>query len=168
MKSLIPDPVVTPGLSRRAWLGAALMLGVARTARAASVAALPSARSLRDELAQALKGGGPLVVMVSLDGCPFCKVVREHYLGPMRAEQDLPVVQVDMQSAAKVQDFKGVVFTHEELLQAWKITLAPTVLFFGRGGAEVAPRLVGIGSADYYGAYLDQRLEQARTAIKAS
>lgn len=157
---------LTPSLSRRTWLGAALMLGTLRTTRAAPAAALPPAYSLRDELAQALKGGGPLVVMVSLDGCPFCKVVRENYLSPMHAEQDLPVVQVNMQSAAKVQDFKGAVFTHEEMLRAWNITLAPTVLFFGHGGTEVAPRLVGIGSPDYYGAYLDQRLEQARAAIK--
>jgi len=167
MKSLVPDLVRTPGLSRRAWLGAALMLGAARTAGAAA-ATLPSARLLRDELTQALKVGGPLVVMVSLNGCPFCKVVREHYLSPMRAEQDLPVVQVDMHSAATVQDFKGVALTHDQLVHAWQVTLAPTVLFFGRGGAEVAPRLAGIGSSDFYGAYLERRLEQARTAIKGS
>lgn len=152
-------------LSRRTCLGAALLWGVTRTAGAAP-AALPSARSLRDELALALKGGSPLVVLVSLDGCPYCKVAREHYLSPMRAEQGLPVVQLDMQSTATLQDFKGVVLTHDELVHAWKVTLAPTVLFFGRGGAEVAPRLMGMGSPDYYGAHLDDRLELARAAIK--
>lgn len=72
-----------------------------------------------------------------------------------------------MRSGATVQDFKGAVLTHDELVHAWNVTVAPTVLFFGRGGAEVAPRLKGIGSADYYGAFLDDRLEQARAAIKA-
>lgn len=163
----IPDFADRPGLTRRACLGAALLLGAVVSAGAAPAATLPSAKSLRDELTLAQKGGNPLVVLVSLDGCPFCKVAREHYLRPMQAQQGLPVVQIDMHSAATVLDFKGAVFTHDQLVQAWGVTLAPTVLFFGRGGAELAPRLVGIGSPDYYGAYLDQRLEQARAAIKS-
>ncbi len=156
-----------PGLGRRACLAAVAMLGLPGMARAAPVT-LPGAQSLRDELALALRSGNPLVVLVSLDGCPFCKVAREHYLGPMRAQEDLPVVQIDMHSAATVRDFRGALLTHEQQVRAWKIALAPTVLFFGRDGAEVAPRLAGIGSPDYYGAKLDQRLEQARVAIKAS
>jgi len=154
-------------LSRRAWLGAALLLGASRTVNAAR-ATLPAARSLRDELALALKGGNPLVVLVSLEGCPFCRTAREHYLSPMREQQALPVVQVDMRSAAAVQNFKGATLTHDRLVRAWSVAVAPTVLFFGLHGAEVAPRLVGGGAADFYGAYLDQRLEQARAALKAT
>ena len=167
MTSPIPVFVGRSGLTRRAWLGAALLLGTSRTVNAAR-ATLPGARSLRDELALALKGGHPLVVLVSLEGCPFCRTAREHYLSPMREQQALPVVQVDMRSAAAVQDFKGAVHTHDRLVRAWNVAAAPTVLFFGRGGAEVAPRLVGGGAADFYGAYLDQRLEQARAALKAT
>ena len=59
---------------------------------------LPPAIALPEELALALATGSPLVVMVSLEGCPFCKIVRESYLVPMRQEQGLPVVQVDMRS----------------------------------------------------------------------
>ena len=54
--------------------------------------------------------------------------------------------------------------THAELVRAWKVTIAPTVLFLGAGGREVAERLEG-GSPDFYSGYLDQRLEQARRAI---
>jgi thioredoxin-related protein len=122
---------------------------------------------LRDELAQALQAEHPLLVLVSLDGCPFCKLVRESYLSPLRAQQGVPVVQLDMRSDAVVQDFMGKAFTHSALARAWNVTWAPTLLFFGRGGAEVAPRLTGIGSADYYGAFLDQRLEQAQSAIRS-
>lgn len=152
-------------LTRRAWLGAALLLSVVRDAGAAS-ATLPAARSLRDELALALKGGNPLMVLVSLDGCPFCRRAREHYLSPMHEQQGLPIVQVDMHSDVVVQDFNGTAITHDKLVRAWNVPLAPTVLFFGRGAAEVAPRLVGGESSDYYAAYLEQRLEQARSAIK--
>jgi len=161
------EGTATFGLTRRVWLSATLLPGVWRSAGATS-AALPLARSLPDELAQALQIGNPLVVLVSLAGCPFCKTVRENYLNPLREQQGLPVVQVDMRGAGAVQDFKGAGLTHDALVHAWGVTVAPTVLFFGRSGAEVAPRLEGIGSPDYYGAVLDDRLAQAQKAIKSS
>lgn len=155
------------GLTRRACLGVLALLGLPAAARAAP-ATLPSAQSLRNELALALQGGNPLVVLVSLDGCPFCKMAREHYLAPLRAQDGLPVVQVDMHSSAALQDFKGTAQSHEQMVRAWQIRIAPSVLFFGADGAELAPRLIGASSTDYYGSYLEQRLSQARAAIKST
>lgn len=151
-------------LTRRAWLGVTLQFGIESPVGAAQ-ATLPAAKSLPDELALALKGGGPLVVMISLDGCPFCKTVRENYLSPLRVQEGLIVVQVDMRSAAPVRDFHAGSLTHEQLVRAWAITMAPALLFFGPSGVEVAPRLVGVSSGDYYGAFLDDRLAQARSAL---
>jgi thioredoxin-related protein len=144
---------------------ATALLPVWRTGLA-DVATLSTSASLPDELARALKSGGPLVVMVSLEGCPFCKVTREHYLAPMHAQQSLPVVQIDMRSNLPVKDFNGAVTTHDQVIRAWGVKVAPTVLFFGRGGNEVAERLGGSYLPDFYGAYLDQRLQAARAAIR--
>jgi thioredoxin-related protein len=129
-------------------------------------ATLPLSESLADELAQALKKGQPLVVMVSMHGCPFCKVARENYLGPLHEQQGLPVVQIDMRTARLVRDFKDASVTHDALSRRWGIRVAPTVLFFGRDGREVAERLVGGYIPDFYGAYLDDRLQQARAALR--
>jgi hypothetical protein len=126
---------------------------------------LPVATALKEHLEQALGRGQPLVVMVSLHGCPFCRVAREHYLLPLWREQALPVVQVDMRSAQPMRDFAGASSTHDAQVGAWRIRMAPTVLFFGRGGAEVAKRLVGAGMPDFYGAYLEERLTTARNAL---
>lgn len=125
---------------------------------------LPLSSSLQDELAQALKARQPLVVMVSLHRCPWCEEVRNNYLAPMQAQEGLPVVQVDMLSPAGTRTVQGEPITHDALVRGWKISMAPTVLFLGAGGKEVAERLVG-GSPDFYAAYLDNRLAQARKAI---
>lgn len=130
-------------------------------------ATLPTAASLPDELAQALKKGSPLVVMVSLEGCPFCKVARQNYLAPLREQQGLPVVQVDMRSSRVIRGFNGDTLTQDELIRSWRIKVAPTVLFFGPGGVEIAERLVGGYIPDFYGAYLDDRLRLARAALRA-
>ncbi len=158
-------PVVRHGLARRDLLlaGAALC---ATGAAWAAPAVLPPAESLQDELVLALKKGQPLVVMVSLEGCPFCKVVRENYLGPLRQQQGLPVVQVDMRSKRALKNFRGDSTTHDDMIRQWRIRIAPTVLFLGRDGVEVAERLVGGYIPDFYGAYLDDRLQQARAALR--
>ncbi len=154
--------------TRRAGLRALGLLGCGAALPPAWAAgrSLPLSASLPDELARALKAGQPLVVMVSLHGCPWCEQVRNHYLAPMHAQDGLPVVQVDMRSARMTRTASGEAVSHDALVRAWGVKVAPTVLFLGRGGREVADRLVG-GSTDFYAAYLDRRLEQARQALAA-
>jgi hypothetical protein len=128
----------------------------------AAPAALPVAASLPAELAAAGAKGRPLVVMVSLDHCPFCKIVRENYLVPLR-ESGQPVVQIDMNHSEPLVDPAGKASTHGQVARALGVRVAPTVLFLGAGGKELAPRLVGL-SEDFYAAYLQQRLEAAAKA----
>ena len=149
-------------MRRRALVGL-LALPIAAAA-SAQHPGLPPARSLPDELAAALQRGLPLVVLVSLEGCPYCKEVRENYLMPMQRAQTLAAVEIDMRSAAPLRDFAGRTVTHEQMARAWRVRTAPTVLFFGGGGREVAGRLVGL-SADFYEAYLQERLRQARAGL---
>jgi thioredoxin-related protein len=120
-----------------------------------------------DKLALALKKSSPLLVMVSLEGCPFCKIARENYLAPLQRQSGLAVVQIDLRNHQVVQDFNGVNQTHDRMTRRWGIKIAPTILFFGRGGVEVAERLVGGYIPDFYGAYLDDRLCVARAAVAA-
>lgn len=149
---------------RRHWLLAAVATGLAAAGHAAEVA-LPVATSLPDELAKALNMGSPLLVMVSLAGCPFCKIARENYLAPLQGQLGLSIVQIDMRSHQLVQDFSGVSQTQDQLIRSWGIKIAPTVIFLGRGGVEVAERLVGGYIPDFYGAYLDDRLHTARARV---
>ncbi len=128
---------------------------------------LPSVDALQPALDQAISRGQPLVVMVSLDGCPFCKVARMNYLRPIVGKDGLVIVQVDMRSPRPIADFQGQTQSQDALTRQWKIKIAPTVLFFGKGAAEVAERLEGGYIPDFYGAYLDERLAIARKAVRS-
>lgn len=154
--------VTVDGVRRRTLLVSLATGGFATgTLRAAT---LPAPGSLASALALALRNGQPLVVLASTDGCAWCKLVRDNYLAPLRREQGLQAVQLDLGSRAGLVDFAGGPSTHDELLRRWRVQVAPTLLFFGREGREVAPRLVGV-TPDFYGAYLDQRLATARRSL---
>lgn len=155
-------------LSRRAWLGAAAMSAMGMTMGSPTFAAnvaLPLSSALDADLQRALQAKQPLVVLVSLDGCPYCNAARRSFLVPMRQQGQIDVVQLDMRSSKAVMDFDGRSRTHEQMIQAWGVKVAPTLLFFGPKGAEVADRMVGGYLPDFYGAYLDERLQQARRTL---
>lgn len=127
---------------------------------------LPRPTSMASELARALAMRKALVVMVSLHGCPYCKLARESYLAPLQAGGQ-PVVQLELTGSMALQDLGGRESTHEQVVRGWDVRLAPTVLFLGRGGTEAAARLAGVASPDFYGAYLQQRVDAANRSVAA-
>lgn len=160
-------------LPRRRLLARALALvalaGLARhnTPAWAADSALPVPVSLRDAGREAAARGEPLVLLVSLPGCPYCELVRRNYLLPARAE-GLQAWQIDVTDAATpLRDFNGAPATGAGMAKAWKAGFTPTVLFLDAMGAEIAPRLVGVANADFYGAYLDEALAAARKVMSA-
>lgn len=128
--------------------------------------ALPRPVSLPEEARRANRRGDPLVVLVSLPDCPYCERVRRDWLLPLQREWDGGVVQLDLGSDRRVIGFDGSPGSHQAVLRAWKAGFAPTVLWFGADGQELAPRLVGAGLPDFYGAYFQERLETARRQLR--
>jgi hypothetical protein len=142
--------------------------GVGGAADARAPNRLAPASDLPTQIAAAHRRGQPLVVLISLDGCPYCELVRRSYLLPLSREQGLQVVQVDVRGAQPVQHpADGTRMTHDELAHRWQARMTPTLLFLGPAGVELAPRLVGVPSQDFYGAHLDERLAQARQRLSS-
>ncbi|MCJ0764593.1 thioredoxin fold domain-containing protein [Variovorax terrae] len=153
---------------RRAVAGLASLAALSgRPARAAD-SALPVPASLQVAARAAARRGEPLVLLVSLPGCPYCELVRRSYLLPLRAE-GLHAWQIDVTDRRQVvHDFKGQPATGAGLAERWKAGFTPTVLFFDARGQELAPRLVGVAVPDFYGAYLDEALATARKKLAAA
>lgn len=129
--------------------------------------ALPSPASLRAAARAAAGQGEPLVVMTTLTGCPYCDLVRDHYLIPLQAEGQVKAVQIDIRDrSSNLQGFDGSTTTPAEQARRWNARFAPTVLFLGPEGQELAERLVGVAVPDFYGEYLLGRLSQARARLK--
>jgi thioredoxin-related protein len=131
-------------------------------------ALLPWPAHLRTISQEALRRGEPLVLMVSLPGCPWCELLRRNYLTPMRAEGLAAFEFMINEGNQRIVDFKGQPITPAAWSEAMKVSITPTLLFFNAQGQEIAPRIEGVASADFIGAILDERLATARERIKAS
>lgn len=139
--------------------GATGLMGIAPGISAGS--ALATSVSLKKEITAAIRHGRPLIAFVSLDGCPHCRLVRNHYLLPLQAGGE-HIVEVEMRRNLPMASATGESTTHQAVVQQWAIRVAPTLLFLGRDGVELAARLVGVPLIDFYGSYLDQRIAEAK------
>ena len=126
---------------------------------------LRSARDLTGEAASSAREGRVLLVLFSEPGCPWCERVRREFLLPMQRNAGyrarVAFVQVDVNSTRALRDFGGQTTTHAEFARAHGVRLYPTVMLFGPAGRRLAEPLAGFSGPDFYGAYLDQRIDEA-------
>ncbi len=127
---------------------------------------LPTPASLQTAALAAQSKDEPLVLLVSLPGCPWCELLRRNYLAPMRAE-GLPAFQITVNDRKLlVANFQGASSNGADIAQAYQAQLTPTVLFLNAQGKEIAPRIAGVASADLLGAQLDNALRTARELLR--
>jgi len=55
--------------------------------------------------------------------------------------------------------------SNRDLIQRYQVDVTPTIIFLGPDGREVASSIVGFLTVDFYGAYLDQSIQDGRTHL---
>lgn len=135
----------------------------------AAETSLLSARDLLVDARTVERTGVPLIVMVSLQGCPHCEVVRRAHLLPLLRDGNArlsPLIrQVEINGKDAMRDFHGRATTHAEFASRYKIKIAPVVMFFDAKGKLITEPLVGAMIPDFYSAYFDAALAEARSKL---
>lgn len=138
----------------------------------ADLVALPMPSDLRQEAKLVQQMNKPLIVLFSLPGCSYCKVVRENYLAPLirdAAPADRPLIrEVDITSDAPLKGFDGEALTQKRFAASYRVKIAPTVILMDETGAPLTDRLVGGDTAGFYGAYLDNALSSAQQHLSST
>ena len=135
----------------------------------ATVTTLEPARDLAADARVAAARMQPIVIMVSLAGCPYCETVRRSHLLPIMnaaKSESFPLIrQVELNGAAGMVDFDGKKISHATFAKHLKAKIAPVVYFFGPDGRQLVEPLVGAMIADFYGAYFDTALAKATAGM---
>lgn len=139
---------------------------------AAADTSLPPARDLIVDARDAGQSGIPLIVLVSLAGCPHCEVVRRSHLLPMLRDNattaKTAIRQVELNGRELLRNFDGKEITHAEFARRHKVKIAPVVFFFDGRGALLTEPLVGSTIPDFYGAYFDAAFNEAKAKLRAA
>ncbi len=132
--------------------------------------------NLQADAAIAKARGVPLLLMFSLDNCPYCMVVQEEFLDPMQRNRDYDskvLMRILKMDEAYITDFDGQRIAVDDLTLRYGAAVAPTVVLLDHQGRMLTERLLGITTPDFYGGYLDaaierslQRLQQPLTLVQ--
>jgi len=110
--------------------------------------------------------GWMTIALFSQRDCAFCEEVRENYLRPMvRSRRPrIAVAEFELEGTRRIRDWAERGPTEAEFARECKARFAPTLMFFGPTGGVLAESIVGL-SRDFFGTYLEQRIQAASKVI---
>ncbi len=113
----------------------------------------------------------PVLLLFSADYCGFCARVMEEFLIPMHRSGEyrdkVLIRELKIDGYESVRDFDNQPTMPEDLAYRYNISVTPTILFLDHRGKELTRRMVGLGTVDFFGLYLDAAIDSARTRLLA-
>jgi len=121
---------------------------------------------LRGE-AQILKSENLILVLeFSSEDCGYCRKLESLFLLPMQRNaaygDKILIRTISLDAFETVVDLEGRTVSTSEFASRYGVSLTPTLLFLNAEGIEMSERLVGIWSEDFYGGFIDNRIDEAR------
>ena len=111
----------------------------------------------------------PIVLLVSRSDCSYCALLKEEVLNPMMKSREYDdqalLGELMLDSVEPLRGFQGEYELRDDLASRFDADLTPTLLFLAPDGTELAPRIRGVNTLEFFGFYLDRAIESARTRL---
>lgn len=139
-------------------------------AHAADSAEVPIAHNLAADAQEAKTRGVPIMLVFGSRNCPFCLLLNRDFLQPMRRnpeyEAKVMMRRIDITANVALRGFSGKITTQARFGKENGIKLTPTIKLFDAEGRELTEPLIGLSTPDYYGGFLDQRIDEALAKVR--
>jgi len=109
----------------------------------------------------------PIVTLISSHTCEYCEAVKRSDFQFMTNDDRFILREVNIDVTDPLVNFDGSSTTHRDFVENFVSVFTPTVLFFNADGKQLTDPLVGVSSFEYYGYYLEQKIEQSIKALQA-
>lgn len=124
---------------------------------------------LRMESLLAQQKGLILVIEFSADDCAYCRKLEDLFLLPMQRNAQygdkILLRAVSLNDYERLIDFHGREVKTTEFAAQYDVSLTPTLVFLDADGVELSEKLVGIWSEDFFGGFIDNRIDEARDKL---
>ncbi len=153
----------------RFWIAAILACATAGAA-AQTGNALRQADDLAATARDARERRIPIMIAFTQAGCRYCHTAKREHLVPMQNSADLRdkvlILEVDIDSNTPLRDFGGKATTPGEFAKRYQVKRVPAVIVMDDTGRPLAPPVVGLPAADFYGLYLNQAIEEGLSRMR--
>ena len=112
----------------------------------------------------------PVVLFFSSVHCEYCDLVRDEFLNYLSTDpafmNKLLLREVRMDSIRPLLDFSRQSISHAAFTEQRAIELVPTIQFTDGVGDILIEDIVGVTTLGFYGAYLEQAIEQSLNILR--
>jgi thioredoxin-related protein len=105
-----------------------------------------------------------VIVLVTQPDCSFCEYVKSVHIEPMLRKgifANIAVVRELDLAAISITDFSGNTISPGKFARRYNAEFSPSLLFLSANGEQLHEPIIGVGSRDYYGYYLDKAIEKS-------
>jgi thioredoxin-related protein len=110
-----------------------------------------------------------LVIEFAAEDCGYCRKLEDLFLLPMQRNAEygdkILLRTVSLSEFDSLIDFDGRSVTTAEFAAQYDVALTPTLVFLNADGVEMSEKLVGIWSEDFFGSFIDNRIDEARDKL---
>ncbi|MHB1676174.1 MAG: thioredoxin fold domain-containing protein [Sulfuriferula sp.] len=107
--------------------------------------------------------GVPVLIVFTSPDCSYCELAMHEYLIPMQHNPQygnkVLIRRIQITDGAPLVGWDGKLTTGKQYAATLGIKLTPTIIVFSPAGVQAAEPIVGLGSEDYYGGYLDDAID---------
>lgn len=154
---------------RQLWVAMSVLL-LSTSAYTETSAVLPTQADFHQAGRNALRDKLPVLVLFSSADCGYCSVVKESFLEPMIKSGEYTdkvlIRVVDIDSGDDVRDFNGMLIDSDDMAEKYDVQLTPTVTFLDSHGKELVERVIGLGTIEYYGGFLDDAIDESLVKLR--
>jgi thioredoxin-related protein len=120
-------------------------------------------------LKEARQNGKIILLEMSASYCGYCRTLEAEIIKPMLRSGDYDknvlIRQLEIDAYHPINDLFGSQSSPSEMANKLGVFVTPTLLFLNGEGKEVSKRIIGINTLEYYGAYVDEALNQGLQTI---
>lgn len=112
----------------------------------------------------------PILLMFSMDNCPYCVILEQNYLIPMLRSGDykdkviIRMIKVD--DYKSLTDFNGNRIDAEDFPVRYGAYVTPTMVFLDPEGRELSKSLVGLGTEGFFAGDIDNAIDNALRQLR--
>ncbi len=112
----------------------------------------------------------PILLEFAATDCSYCVLLENEILNPMLLSGDYKdkviIRKVYIDEDLTIKDFNGKKVPLDKIVLRYGIYVTPTIIFIDQKGKELAKRLIGINTVEYFGNDVDKAINLSIKKIR--
>ncbi|MFK5984347.1 MAG: thioredoxin family protein [Pseudomonadota bacterium] len=114
----------------------------------------------------------PILILFSIEHCPYCRLVKEDFLIPMlisgNYKEKVIIRELNIDNSPMITGLSGSQQSAASYAYSMGVSLYPTMVFINHQGCILSETIKGVNTPSMFGGRIDQAIDEANKKIKTA